>query len=350
MALKWIEGFELFDNVEDIFYKYPNSTLSTTDSGFITGTTAYGKALSFGGTSLSLGTLSNYATYFIGFAFKSISLSAVSFGTLLEVRDSTTTQLSLLYNPATQKFRVTGSGGGSWTVDQSTGNAYSSTNWHYIELKVTSNNSGSVILKINGTEEVNTSQNTNNSGNNRINNFTFLRTGLTNRFGIDDLYILDDIDSGGPSNNNFLGSVKVEGLLPSMDGNSVGWNLSNRALSRVDNVSLITKSQFLFTNSLDNKDLFNCGKLKTTNVSPTIYGTMANLFCRNPDATNHTVAMVYRAKDVSTETDTSALTVPNTTITCLTNLYEKDPVHGAGSQWTVDNLHNKSEFGFKLKS
>ena len=136
MALKWIERFELFDNVEDIFYKYPNSTLSTTDSGFITGTTAYGKALSFGGTSLSLGTLSNYATYFIGFAFKSISLSAVSFGTLLEVRDSTTTQLSLLYNPATQKFRVTGSGGGSWTVDQSTGNAYSSTNWHYIELKV----------------------------------------------------------------------------------------------------------------------------------------------------------------------------------------------------------------------
>lgn len=152
------------------------------------------------------------ATGGVGFAYRSSSFS--SFG-IVNFVDGGTVHLHFRINASSGKIEVRrGSSTGTLIA---TGNAVLTTNtFYYLEFKVTINDStGVIVTKVNGVEDINvTGQDTQNGGNASYDNIRFFWDGQGNggTCDVDDLVIWD---TAGSVNNDFMGDVRVQAILPS---------------------------------------------------------------------------------------------------------------------------------------
>lgn len=91
--------------------------------------------------------------------------------------------------------------------------------WYYVEISATVNDStGAVTVKINGTTALTFTGDTKNAGTSAtLDRFTFQNVATTAGLQLDDLYVCDGL---GTTNNDFLGDVRIQTLMPTGAGSS----------------------------------------------------------------------------------------------------------------------------------
>ncbi len=163
-------------------------------------------------------------TWIVGFTLK----QGFTNYDLLRIKNSLTLAVTIngeieVYNGATLLGKTGGTAGATAPLADN--------QWHYVELKgVIDAVSGSWELRIDGAHSDSGSGVDTGSASDEIE--FVLKT--TNQY-LDDIYIYD---GEGTTNNDFLGTVFVEGLLPTADGNSSDWTPS----SGTDNYALIDEN------------------------------------------------------------------------------------------------------------
>lgn len=345
MALRWIEGFEL----------YGTGTGAATQTGLEAGLTvkwdsawftspAYlgagrvlGKCLHCqgnSGVSLRKQFAETKTTWIAGFAMKGNTGNGDDILQILNALDLETDALGKIY--VKRGSTTLGASGDSGTEV----NVFSDDAWHYIELKVVIDSvNGSWELRVDGVESASGSG---------------VNTG-TPASAIDfelDYYdqYLDDIyicDGDGTANNDFIGPAFVEGLLPTSDGNSSDWTPS----SGTDNYALIDENPSdldgtdnVSTTTQDAKDTYGYADL--TSTPDLIRGVQVNTDARKLTVANQDLAHVARSG--TTETTSSSIAVTDETdFATVSDVFEQDP--NTSAAWTPAGV-NAAEFGFKKTS
>jgi hypothetical protein len=348
MALKFIDSFDVYGTqgtgtlASRLAQKYTtfDNTGSNTTSRFVTGRNG-GSAFLFSGTSFKTYNLGNNATWIIGFGFFNNGYTGTNLS-ILSVIDASTEQVHLSFNGATgfiSAFR------GATLLGTGTKKLVTST-WYYVELKVTINSSsGQIITHINQTADLSlTSQNTQVSGNAFANTFSFGGSASGNgvsSWSFDDLYICD---GSGSANNDFLGDMTVEAVLPDTTGSNTGW----LPVGAVDNFQDVNDpspdgTEFVYSSTVNALDTYHFSPL--TRVATSIAGIMVNVLARRSDSTAHSVATVVKTSGTNVGTTQS---VPDTARNYVTQIYEVDPSDGV-TPWN-SGLVDGAEFGVKLIS
>ena len=162
---------------------------------------------------------------------------------------------------------------------------------------------------------------------------------------IDDLYILDNVDSGiaGMPNDDFLGDVRVEVIRPSGNGNSSDWigqdaNSTDNYLN-VDETTPDGDTTYNESDVVDDKDTYAYSNLST--VSGTVYGVLPTPYIRKTDSGTREFASVAR---LSTTEDDGPSTPLSTSYQYLQNALDGNP---DGDPWTIADV-NSAEFGPKV--
>ncbi len=340
MALKWVEGFESYsDQVIWLTNRYASFVAPT--ATFQPGR-AIGNCLQMNGNAFVTPAFSNHATWVVGFAFKNVNLPNSNTNmTILEVRDLTTAQVTVAFNPSTKVFSVfrgsTNLGTGTYTI--TTGS------WYYVEFLVTVDATiGVATLKVNGVTQVSLSgANTQVSANAYGNTIAFrgpTASSLTGSYQIDDIYINDG--SGGV-NDDFLGDMKVEGVNVIDSGNYAQWTCNVLNVPNYQAVQVVGDGIYVYTNTVTDKDSYLCSKLNK--ITSDIAGVQAIYWSRNTDSTQHSIAPSIRIS--TTDYFASDLTIVDTAIKAYQTIWEEDP--STSAQWSVMGV-DSAEFGMKLTS
>ena len=212
MALLYTDGFD----VGDFALRWPYSSGTYTTST----TTRFGTGMS---VSQVNGFSSNYigksitpsARVYIGFAMNMLLVP----GTILKTYtdNGTTTQITVTLNNGGSFSLVKGT---STVLATSAAGLYPAGTWQYIELcAAIHGTTGYCELRINGGTVASFTGNTRNGGTSlNIDRFDILRTSAGSEANYwDDLYVCD---STGTTNNNFLGDIQVQTLIPTGSGAS----------------------------------------------------------------------------------------------------------------------------------
>lgn len=288
MTLRYCDGFDHYA-IADAVLKWPNGTAT---SGYAMGTGRFGTGQSMivhenrGSYRKELGGTSR--TWIAGAAIKCTSMSYKVL--LYEFLDQSTQQVGIRFDDVGHLVAQRGDG----TV-LGTSSWYGSINvWYYVEAKVyVDNSAGSVEVKVNGTTVLTvTGADTQQSANNYCTAFGLSYwTGL----GTPDLY-MDDVyvcDSLGATNNDFLGDVRVETLMPSGAGNSAAWTPSTGSnYACVDETTANGDTDYVSSSTVDQTDTYAMGNLVTT--SGTIKAVQYVLEARKANAGSRSVAAVAR--------------------------------------------------------
>ena len=340
MTLLWIEGFESFGTTNGVApvgleQKYPvTSSISNMDveNGRIVGKsleTANAASLivtpSLGGGS---------ATFVTGFGLKySIILTTTRFFSAFESGAS-----SLELN-----FRLTAGGlitayRGNTLLGTSL-SGMSADTWAYIEIKAfIHNTTGTVQVKINGTEVMNlTNQDTKNIDDAWY-QYQLRGAGFINLYTFDDWYILD---TNGSVNNDFLGNVRVDAIFPDGVGANSDWTPSAGSnYQNVDENPHDTDTTYNEDGTSTNKDTHTYGAMPTID---TVLGLQINTLARLTDATPFNLETVI-ISNVTTSNDTGQA-VPGS-YGLIQRISELDPDTAAA--WTESGI-NAAEFGYEIE-
>lgn len=340
MALKWVEGFESYSNLIS-FVQFRYATFIGPSSSFQPGR-AIGNCLQFNGTSLITPNLGNSASYFVGFAFRNVNLGASNVNmTVLELRDLTTSQITVTFNPATKVFSVfrgvTLLGTGTFIL--TTGS------WYYIEIGVLVDSAvGTVTFKVNTVTDV-----TFGPGNTQVTANAYANTmawrgpaviGLGGSYQLDDIYVLDTV---GAINTTFLGDMKVEGVQVIESGFNTTWGVNILATPNFQAVQVLNDGLYTLSNTVGDKDTFECANLNK--ITSDVRGVSAIYWTRNTDSTTHTVNSVVR--QAATDYLGTAFTVNDTAFKAYQTIWETDP--DTALAWTVVGV-GTAEFGYRLAS
>ena len=161
----------------------------------------------------------------------------------------------------------------------------------------------------------------------------------------DDLYICDGVDSGvgGIPNDDFLGDIRVQALLPNGNGNSSQFDGSDG--NSTDNYLLVDESTqdgdttYVQSSTAAEKDTYAYGDLTPT--SGTVYGVQLLPLARKTDAGVRDIINV--ARHSGTEEDG-----PDRQITTSYFYYpEIREAKPGGGSWSIADV-NAAEFGFKV--
>lgn len=215
--------------------------------------------------------------------------------------------------------------------------------WYYVELKiVVAGASGSCELHVNGlSSPAEIPATTGNFGTNNIGRFSMQRNG-NNQSDVcgDDWYILDL--TGPAPQNNFLGDVTVETLMPNGDGAHTAWVPTPVGTHWNKENEIPPDNDTTYVSSS------NPGDLDTYTVTPlaqptgAVYGVMTNLYARKNDAAVHTIAPVIRQSGTD---NIGATTVGlSTSYLWYRQLY---PLDTTGAAWTPTSVDN-AEYGIKM--
>lgn len=341
MALVFIDGFDHYATA-DITKKW--SALS--------GATISGSSGRRGGGALSVGSILQYAyksvtaaaTYTVGFA---VNLSNFTYTTNLICINEGGTQhitLGLTTSGTLRVYRGAASGGTTLATGTTT---LSTSQWYYIELKVTVDDvNGVVELRLNGSgsPEINlTSTDTRNGG----------ATGLIDRISmgtaagganysqqgfIDDFYVTN---TSGAVNTGFLGDVRVDTLLPTGDGNYTDFTPSTGSThyNLVDETTPNT-TDYVSSSTVDDRDSYTFPDLQML-TSQTIHGVQVNAAALKSDSGSRELGLMTR---LSSTDDDSASIALLTSQSYISAIFEVDP---AAAAWTESNV-NSAEFGVKV--
>ncbi|MDO8562376.1 MAG: hypothetical protein Q7S25_00875, partial [Candidatus Limnocylindria bacterium] len=235
----------------------------------------------------------------------------------------------------------------SGTLLATSAGTYPANVYNFIEFKVTINSvTGSYEVRVNGAVDANLSAsgvNTRGVGTNNSTNM--LRVGGVagaNTLGayIDDLYICD---LSGAANNDYLGDVRVQALLPNAAGAHSQWTPSGGAVANYTMVDEATPNDDTDYNSdatVGDIDTYAFSDLTPT--TGTVKAVQTVIDARKDDAGTRTIAPVVREGGVD-------YVGPNhnvgTTYAFQMDIYETDPATAAA--WTVAAV-NGDEFGVKV--
>lgn len=339
MTLKWVEGYESYSNlISWVQYRYPTYTVP--NASFQPGR-AIGNSFLMNGNIFATPNLGNNATWTVGFAFQNVNLAAANTNMpVLEIRDSTTAQITLTFNPSTRVFSVfrgtTSLGVGTFVI--TTGY------WYYIELKVFVDPAvGTVQSRVNTVNDVAFSGNTQVSANNFANTIAFrgpTAAGIGGGYLIDDLYINN---GAGAVNNSFLGDMKVESVNVIAGGVDTQWGVNVPNTPNYQAVQVLADGIYIQSNTVNDQDFYVTSALNR--ITGSIAGVSSNYWARNTDSTQHSIsASVYIA---GTPYQSSAFFINNTAFNEFSNIFETNPATLAA--WTVGDV-NTTQFGVLLVS
>jgi len=216
--------------------------------------------------------------------------------------------------------------------------------FYYIELKVVfaTGATGSFTLRVNGVNEltgatVQTAATANASAN-QIACHPYETGGAALDF--DDFYLCD---ATGAQNNDFLGDVRVQAILPSAAGATTQWTPSAAVANytTVDEATPNDDTDYNSSATLNQIDTYAYGDVTPT--TGTVKGIQTNCYARKDDAGIRTIAPVIRHAAV----DYVQANLPNlsTSYQYLPQVVELNP--GTGVAFTIADV-NAAEFGVKL--
>jgi hypothetical protein len=223
----------------------------------------------------------------------------------------------------------------------------------YLEFKFAiSDTVGTVDVRVNGINYLSlTNQDTRNGGSGDDCD-TIELVGVDGNLGstndnsqglFDDFYICD---TTGSTNNNFIGPLKVEEIVPDGAGNSAqftpstGSNWQNVDETPADDSG--GSGTYNTSATANNKDTHTMSAL--TNIDGTIYGVQVDSITRVVDATTHTHTNIVRRS--TSEANGAAPTISSTSYVAVSDMFEQDPAAGPGA-WTVTNV-NAMEAGYEV--
>lgn len=210
--------------------------------------------------------------------------------------------------------------------------------WHYVELKVTVNNStGSFEWRLNGeTRMTGSSLDTQQSANAFANGYRIGQLGDgQSDIGdslFDDLYYASD----------FLGDIRVDSLYPTAEGNTTMFSAS----TGIDNALVVDETppnsdtDYVSAPNVNDKDTYITENLPSSPA--TVHAVKTKLWAKKTDAAARTVYPVVRHS--STDYDGSAKTL-TTSYAYHDELYNTNP--GTAAAW-VDTDVDAAEFGVKI--
>jgi len=345
MALRWIEGFELYGTGTGA------STQTDLESGLAAkwdsayfGSPVYlgegrvlGKCLHCqGNTGISIRKqfAETKTTWIVGFAMKGNTGNGDDILQILNALDLETDASGKIY--VKRGSTTLGASGDAGTEV----NVFGDDAWHYIELKVVIDSvAGSWELRVDGVESASGSGVNTGTAASAID----FELDYYDQY-IDDVYICD---GDGTANNDFIGPAFVEGLLPTSDGNSSDWTPSSGTDNYVlidENPSDLDGTDNVSTTTQDAKDTYGYADL--TSSPDLIRGLQVNTDARKLTVANQDLANVTRSG--TTESDSVAETVTDETdFKTVVAVFEQDPDTSAA--WTQAGV-NAAEFGIKKTS
>lgn len=339
MALKWVEGYESYSNlVSFLQFRYP--IFNVPSASFQPGR-AIGNSLQVNGTQFVTPTFSNHATWIVGFAFKNVNLATSNVNMpLVDIRDGTTAQITLTFNPSTKIFScIRGA-----TVLCTGTFAITTGAWYYIEIKGTIDSAvGTVAIHVNTTADSSFSGNTQTTVNAFANNIGFrgpTAIGLGGAYQIDDFYINDGSTA---LNNDFLGDMKVEAVNVIKAGTYTEWGVNVPNVPNFEAVQVLNDGLYTQSNTAGQQDTFECSALNF--ITGSIAGVSCNYWARNTDSTTHTIKSQLRISGVDYRS--SATTINDTAFKEFSIIWEQNPATVA--TWLVSDIDN-AEFGVYLNS
>jgi hypothetical protein len=212
---------------------------------------------------------------------------------------------------------------------------------YYVEFKFTIANAGSATVKIDTVTEISFSGDTQQQAGATADRLYFWGGDNQNQsFGtMDDLYVCDQ---GGAQNNDFLGDITVQVLLPDGAGGHTQWtpNASTN-FSRVNNATPDDDTTYISDGTAGDRDTYTYGNLRPT--TGTVLAIQPVPYARKDDAGVRTIAPVIRIGGV--DYDQASLPNLSTTYQFLEEIVELSPATGVA--FTVAEV-NGAEFGVKM--
>jgi len=231
---------------------------------------------------------------------------------------------------------------GTTLLETSADVVFATSQFCYLELKVTIGNAGSYDIHVNGTSVLsNGSIDCQASANAYAQTVKLWGTAAganTRGLTYDDWYIADD-QAGDVT--DFLGSHRALTFYPNGEGDLIEWTPStgtdNSAL--VDEVPHNTDTDYVESSTTGQQDLYTF----QNGVLVQIAGLQVNAVCRETDATPFSIKLV--AKSGATTDEGSAVAIGNTSYVTRSRVLEQDP--DTSAPWD-DAGYDAAQFGIEI--
>jgi hypothetical protein len=280
-------------------------------------------------------TLVASASWVVGFAFSYTALPGGAVA-ILALLDAGTLQCDLRVN-ADGTLSVTRNGtaltSGTSVV------SLSIAIYHYIEFKVTiadSISAGSCKVRVNGVDVITvaTGQDLKSTANASANQVRLGTSGGGNTLGtwdIDDVYVCDQ---SGSTNNDFLGDVRIDTILPTSDGNYSQFTPSTGSSHYVlvDETAPNT-TDYNDGSGVGDRDSYGMGNLSAL-TSQTVYGVQVNAAILKDDAGAKSAATFVRSSSTNGDGASAAL---GTSQAYVSQVFETDP--NGSIAWTETTVN-----------
>jgi hypothetical protein len=336
--LKWVEGFESYSNLVNFLqFRYP--IFNVPSASFQPGR-AIGNALQVNGTQFVTPTFTNHDVWTVGFAFKNVNLATSNINMpLVDIRDGTTAQVTMTFNPSTKIFSAfrgpTLLATGTFAITTGA--------WYYIEIQGYINPAGTVQIHVNTVIDSTFAGNTMTTANAYANNIGFrgpTAAGIGGAYQIDDLYINDGSTA---LNNTYLGDMKIEPVNVIKAGFYTTWGVNVVNTPNFECVQVLNDGLYTQSNTPGQFDSFECSSLNK--ITGSIAGVSCNYWARNTDSTTHAIKSLIRIAGV--DYLSAATTINDTAFKEFSIIWEQDPATVAN--WIVAGV-NGAEFGIDLFS
>lgn len=279
----------------------------------------------------------NYATLIVGRSVKIATLGTSAF-TIFGFGDGGTVQINILIGTSGEILVWRGPQSGATGLASTSAGVYTAGTEVYFEAKVTFNGStGAVEVRKNGTAVLTASSlDTTQSANNYANRIYIGADGTVNNTAganadADDYYLCD---TSGSTNNDFLGDIRVECLLPSGAGNSTQWTPSAGSNYQcVDETAVNGDTDYVSSSNIGDKDTYAMGNLSST--AGTVFGVATKLRARKDDAGTRTLKSVVRLS--ATESNGASIG-QGTSYAEMFDIFETKPGGGSWSTTDVNNM------------
>jgi len=367
MSLLWLDGYEWLDQsltgqvFEDTMVSKARREIDVllgTDAQVVTGRGGRGNALQWGANGqfqqfTSLRDRNNDNDLIIGFAVK-IGTAFVDNANWISVMLGVDSQSVVRYETSDNTFRFLRANG--TLLATSPADLINLNTWYYMEVKIRTNDTtGFIIMRLNGQivwESATTLDSADISGE----GWDTLRLDFT-RMSLnaltDDLYICD---TGGTINNDFLGDVAIETILPVADGDFTQWSKNTGAdhVAHIDDVPFTAvpeDTDYVETGIIDNTELFKYAELPSELSTP-IFGVLVHPIVKitnagEPRGLNNIVRSKNKESVGLFPLNASSLSNKSRIEDVYfgeASIFETEPRNG--QQWTVKDINN-AQFGVR---
>ena len=347
MTLRFTEGFDTYNTGADVvtegrcYFMDNSGSWDSNQAGRFTGR-ALSHDLSIANQRAFFKTESTDDTQVLGFAFKHESTGTDSVGIAYAMCGFSNVGVYQTF------FNVKFDGtirvyNGDTAVLGTTTFALSAQTWYYIEVKVKfSSTVGTVDIQVDGVNVLSlTGLDTvdNSSTGNSASSFFFQSNpDFGKERDFDDVYLLDSL---GTTNNDFLGDVTIETILPSADS-SVAWSRSGGSTNAENVDEALRDDDTTYVHSLTStqKDLYDFANITLTD-NDTVYGINVIAYARKEAA---------GLRQITLETKSSTDEQSSSTITVGSDYHLKWEIFET-TDGTVDwtpTLVDAAQFGIKV--